>query len=120
MAISETVSWLNSTHTVTDEDIIAKVRQLDAIAAPIVSNIYDTPNLVIAGPEIDRGGTSQTDDSPYMLSAARLSIDQDLDYQMALELNRQFRQEEEERSYRRAQVPKSDLGKFNHHLRSAS
>ena len=118
-AISDTVSWLNSTRTVTEDDITARVQQLDAIAAPIVSKIYDTPNLVIVGPANDRDGTSQTDDSSHMLSEVHLSTGEDVDYQMALELNRQFRQEEDDRSYRQAQVPKFDSGKINH-LRSAS
>ena len=116
-AIRHTVSWLASTRALTEDDITARVQQLDAIAAPIVSKIYGTP---VVSPANDRDGTSQTDHSSHMLSAARLSTDEDVDYQMALELNRQFRQEEEEHSYRQVQVPKVDSGTINHRLRSAS
>lgn len=84
-----------------NEHVWTKLQELEEITAPVILKIYHTQ---ISASDSSRDRVPDMDESSDMLSAAPFGRDNDVDYQMALELNRQFRQEEAECAYRRVQV----------------
>jgi hypothetical protein len=103
LAITEAVAGLNSSSTpLSNEQVRTRLQELEQITAPVILKIYHTQ---ISASDSGRDGIPHIDESSDMLSAAPFGSDNnDMDYHMALELNKQFRQEEEERNYRQVQV----------------
>jgi hypothetical protein len=102
---------LNSSPTpLSNAQVWTKLHELEEITAPVLLKIYHTQ---ISSSDTGRDGISLIAESSDILSAAHFGSDNDVDYQMALELNRQFRREEEERSYRQVQVIPFALFKSN-------
>jgi hypothetical protein len=102
---------LNSSSTpLSNEHVWTRLHELEEITAPVILKIYHTQ---ISSSDSGRDGIPHIDESPNILSAAPFGSDNDVDYQMALELNRQFRREEEERAYRQVQVIPFALVKTN-------